>query len=83
MTGPEHYRAAEWLLSQQDGGADTIQQAMTHAVLAVAAATALAGSPDAGTEAWLEAMRSPERASHPLVDFLLSTKRPDKEPGQA
>ncbi len=83
MTGPEHYRAAERLLGQQDGGADTIQQAMTHAVLALAAATALAGSPDAGTEAWLEAMRPPEWAHSPLVDFLLSTRRPDKEPGQA
>lgn len=65
MTGPEHCRAAERLLGQQDGGADTIQQAMTYAVLALAAATALAGSPDAGTEAWLEAMRPPERTSSP------------------
>ncbi len=56
---------------------------MTHAVLALAAATALAGSPDAATGAWVEAMRPPERAHSPLVDFLLSTKRPDKEPGQA
>jgi len=56
---------------------------MTHAVLALAAATALAGSPDAATGAWVEAMRPPERASSPLVDFLLSTKPPDKKPGQA
>jgi len=83
MTVPEHYRAAERLLGQPDGGPDTIQQAMTHAVLALAAATALAGSPDAGTEAWLEAMRPPERASHPLADFLLSTKRADQKPGPA
>jgi hypothetical protein len=60
MTGPEHYQAAEDLLSQpwlDDPHARSfIARAQVHATLALAAATALSHGVDAGSRhAWSEA----------------------------
>lgn len=50
MTGPEHYKRAEYLLRYaastesdraRDGARDAVQEAQVHAMLALAAATAV------------------------------------------
>ena len=51
MTGPEHYRAAELLLAEAaerpgEASARSIATARVHAILALAAATALHGVTD-------------------------------------
>jgi len=57
MTGPEHYRAAELLLAEAaeragEASARSIVTAQVHAILALAAATALHGVTD---HHWFEA----------------------------
>jgi hypothetical protein len=58
MTGPEHFRAAETLLAEAESqpgeaSARNIAAAQVHAVLALAAATALHGVSD--HQHWFEA----------------------------
>jgi hypothetical protein len=71
MTGPEHYREAEVLMADADEagsitpeGLALIALAQVHATLALAAATALHGSADAGQpmsddKAWRAAAATP------------------------
>jgi hypothetical protein len=40
MTGPEHYEAAVTLLTGRDAHPELVQEALVHATLALAAATA-------------------------------------------
>ena len=73
MTGPEHYRRAEELaaevhrlLGQEDGQATAsvwAAVAQTHAVLALAAATAV-GASGADNRAWADAAETRFSSSH-------------------
>ena len=56
MTGPEHYRKAEELLeaAESSGAEWSVKKAQVHAILALAAATALHGVTD--HRHWFEAM---------------------------
>jgi len=56
VTGPEHYRKAEELLgdAESSGAEWPVRKAQVHAILALAAATALHGVTD--HQHWFEAM---------------------------
>ena len=74
MTGPEHYRQAEELLDGLRGrdrgsvpGEDGIvTEAQVHAILALAAATAL-GSDGMESRAWRQAAGTPTAQSGPSI----------------
>jgi hypothetical protein len=59
MTGPEHYRKAEELLedAESSGAEWPVRKAQVHAILALAAATALHGVTD--HRHWFEATGAP------------------------
>jgi len=63
MTGPEHYREAQLLLADPNygepkgiGRSETIAAAQVHAMLALAAATALSGDSPQDVQAWRDAV---------------------------
>ncbi len=56
MTGPEHYLDAERLLTGRDAHPDLVQEALVHATLALAAATASERLDLAPADAWAEVL---------------------------
>jgi hypothetical protein len=64
MTGPEHYKRAEWFISRDHGDEEgALELAPVHATLALAAATAINGDTAdyADAQAWTEAAAEPRK----------------------